>query len=89
MNIATAGVRKWVVLGALVLTGLVASSIYGEEHTPCEQAYLESGLTQQQMSYDEFRKLYADSLCAPGGEVARQSSYRVGEIASQAPRGKE
>jgi hypothetical protein len=88
VNIATAGVRKWVVLGALVLTALVASSIYGEEHTPCEQAYLESGLTQQQISYDEFRKLYADSLCAPGGDVAHRSGHRVGEAASQTPRGK-
>jgi hypothetical protein len=89
MNIATAEVRKWVVLGALVLTALVAGSTYGEERTPCEQAYLESGLTQQQLSFEEFRELYADSLCAPGGDLARRSGYRVGEATSQTSRGGE
>ncbi len=88
MNIETTEVRKWVVLGALVLTALVAGSTYGEEHTPCEQTYLESGLTQQQMSFKEFRELYADSLCAPGSDVAHGSGYRAGEIPSQTPQRK-
>jgi hypothetical protein len=89
VNIVTTEARKWVVLGALVLTVLVTGSTYGEEHTPCEQAYLESGLTQQQMSFEEFREFYADTLCAPGDELARQDDYRVGEAAPGMPRGKE
>jgi hypothetical protein len=89
VNIVKTEARKWLVLGALVLTALLAGSIYGEEHTPCEQAYLESSLTQQQMSFDEFRELYADTLCAPGSDVARQGYSRVGEAAAQTPRGKE
>ena len=61
-------VRKWVALGATLATMLTASLIFGENSTPCYVAYRTSGLTQQQMSFGEFRDFYGDGVCATGPE---------------------
>ena len=39
--------------------GKMAHVAFGEDYRPCYGAYLESGLTEQQMSFDEFRESYA------------------------------
>lgn len=51
--------RKWVALGVTVAVMLAASLAFGENTTPCYEAYLTSGLTHQQMSFEEFRELYS------------------------------
>jgi hypothetical protein len=53
-----------VVLIAMVGGGLAVST----DTDPCRKAYLESGLTAQQMTFDEFRGFYSDTLCARGGD---------------------
>jgi hypothetical protein len=54
-----------VVLVAMMGAGLAFST--GTD--PCRQAYLESGLTAQQMSFDEFHGFYSDTLCASSGDA--------------------
>jgi hypothetical protein len=55
--------RKWAAL-AVFLVALLASSVaFGEDPGPCHEAYLESGLTKQQMTFSDFRGFYADTLC--------------------------
>ena len=66
---------------AVVLIGLSgAGLVFGQENDPCREAYLESGLTVQQMGFSEFRELYADTSCAPGkdGPVATRGSGTSG-----------
>jgi hypothetical protein len=46
---------------------LMSSVAFGEDHGQCYGAYLESGLTEQQMTFDQFRDFYADTLCARDG----------------------
>jgi hypothetical protein len=58
---------KWVALGAALATASAASLVFGEAPTPCYEAYRTSGLTQQQMSFEEFRDSYSDDVCATGG----------------------
>jgi len=58
------GARKWIVLGAALATMLAGASAFGETPTPCYEAYLASGLTEQQMSFEEFAEFYGDTLCA-------------------------
>jgi hypothetical protein len=48
-----------VVLVCLSAAGLV----YGQEGDPCREAYLDSGLSVQQMSFDEFRSVYGETVC--------------------------
>jgi hypothetical protein len=62
-------IRKGVVLVAL-LTMLAVGLAFGEDYDPCYEAYLESGLTQQQMSFDQFRHSYTNTLCAKGREAS-------------------
>ena len=45
-------------------TMLAGASAFGETPTPCYEAYLASGLTEQQMSFEEFAEFYGDTLCA-------------------------
>jgi hypothetical protein len=60
--------RKWAAL-VVVLTGMLAANLaFGEDPGACYRAYLESGLTKQQMTFDEFRHFYSDTLCARGSE---------------------
>jgi hypothetical protein len=71
---------KWVVLGAMLVIMLTASLAFGENPTPCYEAYLTTGLSQQQMSFEEFRKFYSDNACpknAPGREVAGADQAKV------------
>jgi hypothetical protein len=67
MGVEAMHVRKWVVLGATLVTMLAASLVFGENPTPCQEAYRTSGLTPQQMGFEEFRDFYGDSVCATGG----------------------
>lgn len=57
-----------VVLFGMLVTGLA----FGEDKDPCYEAYLESGLTAQQMTFDEFRGMYGETLCATGGGVVHK-----------------
>jgi hypothetical protein len=56
----------------VVLIGLsVAGLVYGRDGDRCREAYLETGLTAQQMTYEEFRGAYGETACAT--EVASLS----------------
>jgi hypothetical protein len=59
--------REWVASGVILATMLAAAATYGETRTPCYEAYLSSGLTQQQMSFEEFREFYGGGVCATSG----------------------
>ena len=60
-------IRKATAL-AVALTGmLVSGAALGHDPRPCHEAYLQSGLSEQQMTFDHFRDSYADTLCAPEG----------------------
>jgi hypothetical protein len=53
---------------AVVLTGmLVSGAALGQDPGPCHEAYLQSGLSEQQMGFDRFHRLYSDALCATDG----------------------
>jgi hypothetical protein len=53
---------------AVVLIGMLGAGLtFGVDGDPCREAYLESGLTAQQMTFDEFHGFYSDTLCANGG----------------------
>jgi hypothetical protein len=49
-----------VVLVCLSAAGLV----YGQDSDPCREAYLDSGLSVQQMTYHEFQLIYGETTCA-------------------------
>ena len=56
----------------VVLIGLLgAGLVFGQDSDPCREAYLEGGLTAQQMGFEEFREFYSDTLCAPGADGLR------------------
>jgi hypothetical protein len=56
----------------VVFIGLsVAGLVLGQDGDPCREAYLESGLSAQQISYHEFRGAYVETVCA--SEVASLS----------------
>jgi hypothetical protein len=49
----------------VVLIGLSAAGfLFGQDGDPCYEAYLNSGLSTQQMTYDEFRGAYGETVCA-------------------------
>ena len=49
----------------VILIGLSAAGFFfGQAGDPCYEAYLDSGLTAQQMTYDEFRGAYGETVCA-------------------------
>jgi hypothetical protein len=53
-----------------------------QEPDPCYGAYLESGLSEQQLTFDDFRHSYSDTLCATeegDGVVATRYSGVSGE----------
>lgn len=60
--------RKWTVLAVVLVALLTSSAAFGKDHGACYEAYLQSGLTQQQLTFDEFQRLYGDTLCAPDGD---------------------
>lgn len=55
--------RERVALGVLA-TAAAASLVFGENPTPCYEAYRTSGLTEEQMDLEEFRDRYSDDVCA-------------------------
>jgi hypothetical protein len=59
--------RKWTALAVVLVALLTGSAVFGEDHGSCYEAYLQSGLTQQQLTFDEFHRIYADTLCSPSG----------------------
>ena len=66
--------RRWVALGATLAVMVVGAVTSGGDLTRCEQACLAGGLTEQQMGFEEFRKLY----------MARTSVRRVAPSRQQA-----
>jgi hypothetical protein len=62
--------RGWL-LAATVAAMLVAAVASGEGRDPCRTAYLASGLSQQQVTFEEFGELYGEGLCAPPDAVAQ------------------
>ena len=76
--------RKWAAL-TVVPTGmpaaewLAASGVaLGRDPGPCYEAYLQSGLTEQ-MTFDDFRDSYADTLCATDDLAATHGGQVPGE----------
>jgi hypothetical protein len=66
---AAVSTRMWATLGAMILAlMLVAAVAFGEDSTPCQQAYLMSGLNPQQTSFEEFVELHGDTFCAASSE---------------------
>jgi hypothetical protein len=68
-------------LSAVLVAGaLIVGAALDGRHDPCYEAYLQSGLVAQQMGFEEFRDLYADTFCAPGGDgpVAERGSGTLG-----------
>ena len=72
--------RKWAALAAVLVAMLASGAAFGEDPGPCHGAYLESGLSEQQMSFKDFRHSYSDTLCARvdlaathGGRVPEQA----------------
>jgi hypothetical protein len=61
--------RKWTALAVVLVTLLTGSAAYGEDHGSCYEAYLQRGLDQQQLTFDQFHGRYGDALCAPDGDA--------------------
>jgi hypothetical protein len=60
----------------VVLIGLSgAGLVFGQDSDPCREAYLESGISAQQMSFAEFRGIYGETTCATDVEAAAQTSW--------------
>jgi hypothetical protein len=60
--------RKWAALVVVLVALLTGSAAFGEDHGSCYEAYLQRGLTQQQLTFEQFHSLYGDDLCAPDGD---------------------
>ena len=69
-------IGKRVARGAVLATATAASLVFGEAPTPCYEAYRTSGLTQQQMSYEEFRDSYSDDVCATGERANTRNGHK-------------
>ncbi len=67
MSVEAMQARKWVALGATLAVMVVGAVTSGSDLTRCEQAYLASGVSEQQMSFEEFSQLYSDHVCATSG----------------------
>jgi hypothetical protein len=53
---------------AMTLVDLSAAGLFiGPDPDPCREAYLQSGLSQQRVGFEEFRRSYSETLCAPDG----------------------
>ncbi len=63
----------------VVLVGLSAVGLlFGQDPGPCHEAYLQSGLTEQQLTFDGFRHFYADTLCAHTADYSAKGGERMG-----------
>jgi hypothetical protein len=59
----------------VVLIGLSAAGlVFGQDGDACYEAYLDGGLTVQQMTFDEIRGVYGETVCAT--QVASRSESR-------------
>ena len=75
------GQTKKVAALAVVLTGMLATgAALGRDPGACHEAYLQSGLSEQQMSFEDFRHSYSDTLCARD-DLAATHGGRVPEEA--------
>jgi hypothetical protein len=64
----------------VVLIGMLASgAALGRDTGPCHEAYLQSGLSEQQMTFDRFHRFYSDTLCARD-DLAATHGGRVPEV---------
>jgi hypothetical protein len=73
-------VKKRMALVAILAIAYVVGTAFGAGYDPCYGAYLESGLNQQQMTFQQFRQSYGDTLCAPDGLKATHEPRIVGEM---------
>ena len=67
---------KWALVVVLTIANC-ASVALEVGYDPCYEAYLQSGLSTQQMSFEHFRHSYQDTLCAPEGhdlQAAREET---------------
>ena len=55
-------VRAALIVALIGLFGV--SLVLGQDGDPCREAYVESGLLAQQMSFAEFRAVYGETTCA-------------------------
>ena len=61
--------RGWMI-AATVTAMLVLAAASGDGRDPCRTAYLASGLSQAQVTFEEFAEFYGEGLCAPPGALA-------------------
>lgn len=80
-------VRKGAALVVVFVTIMAADVALGHDHRVCYTAYLESGLTAQQMSFDQFRHTYGDTLCAPEGGLQAAHEARAAQGRDERARG--
>ena len=55
-------VRAALIVALIGLFG--AGLVLGQDSDPCREAYVESGLSVQRMSFAEFRVVYGETTCA-------------------------
>ena len=82
-------VKVRVALTVILFGMMVAGLAFGEDSNPCYEAYLESGLTAQQMTFDEFRGAFGQTLCATGGVVVHKHADSGKQAAAETSRGRE
>ena len=74
----------------VILIGLSAAGlVFGQDGNLCYEAYLDSGLSAQQMTFDEFHRLYGETLCATSTEVVHKNAYPDGQAAAETSWGRE
>ena len=62
--------RKRVVPAAMLATVPGSALAFEDDQSPCYEAYRQSALTHLQMSFENFSRMYAQKVCAPGGDGA-------------------
>jgi hypothetical protein len=71
--------RKRAAMAVVMIGTLLSGAALGQDPGACHEAYLQSGLTEQQLSFDDFRSSYHDTLCAPDGLSATHGARVHGE----------
>ena len=71
--------RKRVVPAAMLATVPGSALAFEDDQSPCYEAYRQSGLTHQQMSFGHFREMYSGSICAPGDLAAKHERSALRE----------
>jgi hypothetical protein len=67
VSIVRTKVREWAALGVVVATMLASAVAFAETPTLCHEPCGMTGLTLQQIGFEEFRELYSDRSCGPVG----------------------